>query len=336
MNWLTNYVRPKIRALYARKEVPDNLWHKCPSCEAMLFHRDLEENLNVCQHCGFHMRLDPIKRLTSMFDEGEYQPIELPKTVVDPLKFRDQKRYTDRLKEAQSKTTRHDAIVVGSGLIGGQPAVVAAFDFGFMGGSMGIAVGEGLLAAARAAIAQNAALVVVPASGGARMQEGILSLMQMPRTTIAVEMVKEAGLPYIVVLTDPTTGGVTASFAMIGDIHIAEKGAQIGFAGARVIESTIRETLPEGFQRSEYLLEHGMVDMVVHRRDLRPTLTRVLALLMQKSLVPADPETLGEVPAALSAADDKPRAAGHHTQAEAPDATPPQAGAERTGAEQQA
>ena len=327
MNWLTNYVRPKIRALYARKEVPDNLWHKCPSCEAMLFHRDLEENLNVCQHCGFHMRLDPIKRLTSMFDEGDYQPVELPKSVVDPLKFRDQKRYTDRLKEAQTKTGRHDAIVVGSGLIGGQPAVVAAFDFGFMGGSMGIAVGEGILAAARTAIAQKAALIVVPASGGARMQEGILSLMQMPRTTIAVEMVKEAGLPYIVVLTDPTTGGVTASFAMIGDIHIAEKGAQIGFAGARVIESTIRETLPEGFQRSEYLQEHGMVDMVVHRRDLRPTLSRVLTLLMQPVLA-----TVAEpVAVAPAAQPEEPR-----SQAEAADETPPQAGAERTGSEQAA
>ncbi|MBB3262759.1 acetyl-CoA carboxylase carboxyl transferase subunit beta [Azospirillum sp. OGB3] len=328
MNWLTNYVRPKIRALYARKEVPDNLWHKCPSCEAMLFHRDLEENLNVCQHCGFHMRLDPIKRLASMFDEGDYQSVELPKSVVDPLKFRDQKRYTDRLKEAQTKTGRHDAIVVGSGLIGGQPAVVAAFDFGFMGGSMGIAVGEGILAAARTAIAQKAALIVVPASGGARMQEGILSLMQMPRTTIAVEMVKEAGLPYIVVLTDPTTGGVTASFAMIGDIHIAEKGAQIGFAGARVIESTIRETLPEGFQRSEYLQEHGMVDMVVHRRDLRPTLSRVLTLLMQPVLAVA-PEALPALPAAVQT--EEPR-----SQAEAADETPAQAGAERTGSEQPA
>ncbi|AWK86188.1 acetyl-CoA carboxylase, carboxyltransferase subunit beta [Azospirillum thermophilum] len=284
MNWLTNYVRPKIRALYTRKEVPDNLWHKCPSCEAMLFHRELEENLHVCQHCGFHMRLDPVKRLASMFDEGQYETVELPKSIVDPLKFRDQKRYTDRLKEAQTKTGRGDAIVVGSGPIGGQPSVVAAFDFGFMGGSMGIAVGEGLLTAARKAVAAKAPLIVVPASGGARMQEGILSLMQMPRTTIAVEMVKEAGLPYIVVLTDPTTGGVTASFAMLGDIHIAEKGAQIGFAGARVIESTIRETLPEGFQRSEYLLEHGMVDMVVHRRDLRDTLARVIGLLMRKSL----------------------------------------------------
>ncbi|MBP2311356.1 acetyl-CoA carboxylase, carboxyltransferase subunit beta [Azospirillum soli] len=327
MNWLTNYVRPKIRALYARKEVPDNLWHKCPNCEAMLFHRDLEEHLNVCQHCGFHMRLDPIKRLTTLFDDGAYETVELPKSVVDPLKFRDQKRYTDRLKEAQSKTGRHDAIVVGSGLIGGQPAVVAAFDFGFMGGSMGIGVGEGILTAARTAIALNAPLIAVPASGGARMQEGILSLMQMPRSTIAVEMVKEAGLPYIVVLTDPTTGGVTASFAMIGDIHIAERGAQIGFAGARVIESTIRETLPEGFQRSEYLLEHGMVDMVVHRRDLRPTLIRTLGLLMQPKLgVASDGEEIIPPDHAEKTA----------AQAEAADATPTQAGAVKAGAEQPA
>ncbi len=324
MNWLTNYVRPKIRALYARKEVPDNLWHKCPSCEAMLFHRDLEENLHVCQHCGFHMRLDPLKRLGILFDGGDYQSVELPKSVVDPLKFRDQKRYTDRLKEAQSKTGRHDAIVVGHGLIGGQPAVVAAFDFGFMGGSMGIGVGEGFLAAARTAIAQRAPLVVVPASGGARMQEGILSLMQMPRTTIAVEMVKEAGLPYVVVLTDPTTGGVTASFAMLGDVHIAEKGAQIGFAGARVIESTIRETLPEGFQRSEYLLEHGMVDMVVHRRDLRPTLIRLLGLLMRPRLAAGIVEGAHALPAA------EPMPA----QAEAADATPLQAGADQEASAQ--
>lgn len=281
MNWLTNYVRPKIRALYARKDVPDNLWHKCPNCEAMLFHRDLEDNLRVCQHCGFHMRLDPVQRMASLFDEGRYESVELPKTALDPLKFRDQKRYTDRLKEAQAKTGRNDAIVVAHGAIGGLEAVVAAFDFAFMGGSMGIAVGEGIVTAAREAVARSAPLIVIPASGGARMQEGILSLMQMPRTTIAVEMVKDADLPYVVVLTDPTTGGVTASFAMLGDIHIAEKGAQIGFAGARVIESTIRETLPEGFQRSEYLLEHGMVDMVVHRKDLRATLARVLDLLMR-------------------------------------------------------
>jgi acetyl-CoA carboxylase carboxyl transferase subunit beta len=278
MNWLTNFVRPKIRALVSKKEVPDNLWHKCPSCGAMIFHRDLEDNLHVCQHCGFHMRLDPLQRLRMTLDPG-FQTIELPKPVVDPLKFRDQKRYTDRLKDAQAKTGRPDAIVVAHGRIDGRAAVVAAFDFTFMGGSMGMAVGEGLLAAAKLAVLQQAPLIVVPASGGARMQEGILSLMQMPRTIIAAEMVKEAGLPYLVVLTDPTTGGVTASFAMLGDIHIAEPGAQIGFAGARVIESTIRETLPEGFQRSEYLLEHGMVDMVVPRRELRGMLSRLIDLL---------------------------------------------------------
>ena len=278
MNWLTNFVKPKIQALVAKKEVPDNLWHKCPSCGAMLFHRDLEEQLHVCQHCGHHMRLDPARRLKMLFDPG-YQVIELPKVLVDPLKFRDQKRYTDRLKEAQSKTGRQDAIVVAHGKINGQGAVVAVFDFNFMGGSMGMAVGEGLLAAARQAVSQQVPLLAIPSSGGARMQEAILSLMQMPRTVIAVEMVKEAGLPYIVILTDPTTGGVTASFAMLGDIHIAEPGAQIGFAGARVIESTIRETLPEGFQRSEYLLDHGMVDMVVHRKELRATLGRIIDLL---------------------------------------------------------
>lgn len=279
MNWLTNFVRPKIRALVTKTEPPDNLWTKCPNCEAMLFHRDLEANLWVCQHCGHHMRLDPERRLRILFDDGKYQTIELPKVPVDPLKFRDTKRYTDRLKEAQNRTNRNDAVVVAHGQIGGIGTVVAAFDFRFMGGSMGTAVGEGILAAARLAVLQQAPLIVIPASGGARMQEGILSLMQMPRTTIAVDLVKEAGLPYIVILTDPTTGGVTASFAMLGDIHIAEKGAQIGFAGARVIEETIRETLPEGFQRAEYLLEHGMVDIVVHRTELRDTLVRVLNLL---------------------------------------------------------
>jgi len=298
MNWLTNYVRPKIRALYAPKEVPDNLWQKCPSCEAMLFHRDLEANLNVCQHCGFHMKLDPVRRLASLFDGGEYRTIETPRAVVDPLRFRDQKRYSDRLRDAQTKTGRNDALVVGAGTIGGLAAVVAAFDFGFMGGSMGTAVGEGIVAAAREAASLRAPLITVPASGGARMQEGILSLMQMPRTTIAVEMVRDLGLPHIVVLTDPTTGGVTASFAMLGDIHIAERGAQIGFAGARVIESTIRETLPEGFQRAEYLRDHGMVDMVVHRKDLRETLARTLDLLLRpnKALEAVDVEIVAPVP----------------------------------------
>lgn len=282
MNWLTNFVRPKIRALVgSQKEIPDNLWEKCPGCSAMLFKRELEEGLNVCRHCGFHLKLPPVKRLEMLFDDGRYTLVPVPKVAVDPLKFRDQKRYTDRLKDAQSKTgSTSDAIVVGEGLMNGFSVVVAAFNFAFLGGSMGMAVGEGLVAAAQRAVANGASLIVVPASGGARMQEGMLSLMQMPRSIIAAKQVKDAGLPYIVVFTDPTTGGVTASFAMTGDIHIAEKGAQIGFAGARVIESTIRETLPPGFQRSEYLLDHGMVDIVVTRLELRDTLIRVIGLLL--------------------------------------------------------
>ena len=280
MNWIANFVRPKIRALVAKRDVPDNLWMKCPNCDSMLFHRDLEANLQVCHHCGHHLRLDPAARLAMLFDGGDYTEMEAPKVLADPLKFRDQKRYADRLKEAQSKRNRTDALVVGEGRIGGHPAVVAVFDFGFMGGSMGIAVGQTFVAAARKAVENKAAFIVVPASGGARMQEGILSLMQMPRTIIGVEMVKSAGLPYIVILTDPTTGGVTASFAMVGDIHIAERGSMIGFAGARVIENTIRETLPPGFQRAEYLRDHGMVDVVIHRKELRATLSRILGLIM--------------------------------------------------------
>ena len=282
MNWLTNFVRPKIRALVTgapKKEVPDNLWEKCPGCSAMLFKRELEENLNVCRHCGYHLKLAPLKRLESLFDDGAYDIVPVPRVLADPLKFRDQKRYADRLRDAQAKTKRADAIVVGEGQLGGLAAVIAVFDFNFMGGSMGMGVGEAIVAAARRAVANRAALIVLPASGGARMQEGALSLMQMPRTIIAAAEVKAAGLPYIVVLTDPTTGGVTASFAMVGDIQIAERGAQIGFAGARVIESTIRETLPEGFQRAEYLRDHGMVDIVLERRDLRDTLARILRLL---------------------------------------------------------
>lgn len=286
MNWLTNFVRPKIRALVGpKKEIPDNLWEKCPGCSAMLFTRELEENLNVCRHCGYHLKLPAKKRLETLFDEGRYQTIEVPKVVIDPLKFRDQKRYTDRLKDAQGKTGRQDAIIAAEGNLGGIKTVIAVFDFNFMGGSMGMAVGEAIVAAARRAVALQAPLIILPASGGARMQEGALSLMQLPRTIIAVDEVKAAGLPYIVVLTDPTTGGVTASFAMVGDIHIAEKGAQIGFAGARVIENTIRETLPAGFQRAEYLLEHGMVDVVVERKDLRPTLIRILRLLRKTAVI---------------------------------------------------
>jgi len=279
MNWLTNFVRPKFQALVKQTEQPDNLWFKCPNCGQMIFHRDLEENLYVCQHCDHHMRVDVKKRLEMMFDDGRYDRIELPKAVTDPLKFRDLKRYTDRLKEAQGNTGEQDAIIVAHGDMGGHKVVIAAFEFSCVGGSMGVAVGEGLVSAAKLAVLQDAPLIVVPASGGARMQEGILSLMQLPRSVIAVEEVKEAGLPYIVLLTDPTTGGVTASFAMLGDIQIAEPGAMIGFAGRRVIEQTVRESLPEGFQRAEYLKDHGIVDMVVPRHELRDTLINLIDLL---------------------------------------------------------
>ncbi len=293
MNWLKNFVRPKLRQLVGKpKDVPDDLWHKCPACGQMIFHRELEKNLHVCQHCGHHMRLAAPERFAMLFDERAYQTIEVKSPVHDPLKFRDQKKYADRLKDAQAKTARGDAIAVAHGRIGGETVVVAALDFAFMGGSMGIAVGEGLLAAADFAREKRAPLVVVTSSGGARMQEGIFSLMQMARTTIAVEELRAARIPYIVVLADPTTGGVSASFAMLGDVAIAEPGAIIGFAGARVIEQTIREKLPEGFQRAEYLLDHGMVDMVVHRQDLRATLARLLRLLAPASspgIVPGAP-----------------------------------------------
>ena len=301
MNWLTNFVRPKIRALVAKKELPENLWRKCQSCGQMVFHRELEANLFVCPHCDHHMRVSARQRLKMLFDGGEYQTIELPKTVTDPLRFRDLKRYTERLKDAQARTGDADALIIAHGMMGGSAAVAAVFDFEFMGGSMGVAVGEAFLAAAKLAVLQDAPLIAVSASGGARMQEGILSLMQLPRTVIAVEEVKAAGLPYIVVLTDPTSGGVTASFAMLGDIAIAEPGAVICFAGARVIEKTIKEKLPEGFQRAEYLLEHGMVDVVARRRDIRPVLIRLVALLRNRA--PAKEEAgQGGLPALAAAA----------------------------------
>ncbi len=282
MSWLTNFVRPKIRALVRKTDVPENLWDKCPGCGQMIFHRDLEANLKVCPQCGAHMRIAVKKRLELLFDGGAYERAELPKVEFDPLKFRDRKRYSERLKEAQSRTEEQDAIIVAHGLIGGLKTVVAAFNFDFMGGSMGAAVGEGLVTASALAVKERAALIAIPASGGARMQEGILSLMQMPRTVIAVDRVKEAGLPFIVLLTDPTTGGVSASFAMLGDIHVSEPGAQIGFAGARVIEETIREKLPEGFQRAEYLLDHGIVDLVVARKDLPKELSKIVGLLTKQ------------------------------------------------------
>ncbi len=286
MNWLTNFVRPKLRALVARKEAPDNLWLKCPKCEQMLFMRDWEANQEVCTHCNHHMRQKPLKRFPHLFDEGKYELHPLPKVVADPLKFRDTKRYDARLKEAQGRNEggSSEALVVASGLMGARMTVVAALDFTFMGGSMGTAVGEGLVMAAELAVSRRAPLIAFSASGGARMQEGILSLMQLTRTTIAVRKVKAAGLPYIVVLTDPTTGGVSASFAMLGDVHLAEPDAIIGFAGPRVIQSTIRQELPPGFQRSEYLLEHGMVAAVVHRHQLRETLIRLVSLLMDPQI----------------------------------------------------
>jgi acetyl-CoA carboxylase carboxyl transferase subunit beta len=303
MNWISNFVRPKIRALVQKTEVPENLWLKCDACGAMIFHRELEASHRVCPHCDYHMRIGPKERLALLFDDGKFNRIELPDVPADPLRFRDRRRYSERLKEAQSKTGEKDAIVVAHGTLGGKPLVAAAFNFAFMGGSMGIAVGEALVAAARLAVLQESALLVVPSSGGARMQEGILSLMQMPRTVIAVDMVRDAGLPYLVLLTDPTTGGVSASFAMLGDITIAEPGAVIGFAGARVIEETIRETLPDGFQRSEYLKEHGMIDLVVPRRDLHAVLARLLSLLSDKMpAVEAEPLPAASPPVAKAQA----------------------------------
>jgi acetyl-CoA carboxylase carboxyl transferase subunit beta len=282
MNWISEWALPKIKTLFGgTREVPDNLWHKCPSCEKMIFQNDLEANLRVCPHCGHHMRLGARARLDATLDEG-WQKVELPKVPLDPLRFKDQRRYGDRLKEAQAKAGMEDAVLVGSGGIEGERAVLAVFEFGFMGGSMGAGVGEAVVTAARLAVLQDAALIVFASSGGARMQEGAVSLMQMPRTVIAAQMVKDAGLPFIVVLCDPTTGGVTASFAMLGDVQIAEPGALIGFAGARVIEQTVREKLPEGFQRAEYLLKHGILDMVVKRGEMRATLARLLRLLRGK------------------------------------------------------
>ncbi len=279
MNWISEWALPKIKTLFGgSREVPDNLWHQCSACEQMIFHADLERALHVCPHCGHHRRIGAKLRLEVTLDPG-WQRIELPKAPADPLRFRDQRRYADRLKEAQTKSGLEDAVIVAHGTIEGQRAVVAAFEFAFLGGSMGAGVGEAIVTAARLAVLQDSPLIVFTASGGARMQEGAVSLMQMPRTVIASRMVKEAGLPFLVVLTDPTTGGVTASFAMLGDIQIAEPAALIGFAGARVIEQTVREKLPEGFQRAEYLLEHGILDMVVPRAEMRATLARLIGLL---------------------------------------------------------
>jgi acetyl-CoA carboxylase carboxyl transferase subunit beta len=304
LNWITNYVRPKINSMLGRREVPENLWIKCPETGEMVFHRDLEENKWVIPQSGFHMKMPAKARLKDLFDGGIYEAFPQPKVAQDPLKFRDSKKYSDRLRDSRAKTELDDTIVAGLGQVQGIKLVAVAHEFNFIGGSLGIAAGEAIVKAFERAIAEKCPLVMFPASGGARMQEGILSLMQLPRTTVALNMLKEAGLPYIVVLTNPTTGGVTASYAMLGDIHMAEPGAEIGFAGKRVIEQTLREKLPEGFQTSEYLLEHGMVDMVVKRHDIPETLARVLNILMKKpaKAVKRDTATeLAPLPVAASA-----------------------------------
>ncbi|MBO7483809.1 MAG: acetyl-CoA carboxylase carboxyltransferase subunit beta [Alphaproteobacteria bacterium] len=278
MNWITNIARPTLKKASAQKDIPDNFWDRCPECNNMLFHAEMKTSNFVCSHCGHHFRLPAKDRFNMLFDEGKYTLIQLPKVHEDPLEFRDSKKYVDRLKEARKKTKQEDAIMVAHGTMGGKRVVIGVFDFSFMRGSMGTAVGEALLMASQLANLQEAALILIPASGGARMQEGILSLMQMVRSVIAVKKLAKKKLPYIAVLTDPTTGGVTASFAMLADITFAEPGAIIGFAGARVIEQTIHETLPQNFQKSEYLLEHGMIDAVVPRKDLRDKLIQVLKL----------------------------------------------------------
>ncbi len=291
MNWISNYVRPKIDSLFSRREVPDNLWTKCPECGTMLFHRELAAALNVCTNCGHHMAISPRERFRSLFDGGTFVEVKVPDAVVDPLHFRDQKKYPDRLKAAQKASGEKDAMLVAEGEIGRTGIVAAAQDFSFMAGSMGMYVGNAIIAGAERAIKLKRPFVLFSASGGARMQEGLLSLMQMPRTTVALQMLREAGLPYIVVLTHPTTGGVTASYAMLGDVQIAEPNCLIGFAGARVIEQTIREKLPEGFQRAEYLLDHGMLDRVTHRKDMRDELMTIVRMLTRQS-----PAIKGELP----------------------------------------
>jgi acetyl-CoA carboxylase carboxyl transferase subunit beta len=281
MNWITSYVPPRIKSLFKR-ESPENLWIKCPESGQMVFQKDVEANLNVIPGSGYHLRLSADARLKSIFDEAKWVDVALPEVPLDPLKFRDQKRYVDKLKENRAKTGMQDAIKIGLGRVEGAAMVVAVQDFDFIGGSLGMAVGEALITGMMTAVEKKTPFILFAASGGARMQEGILSLMQMPRVTVAVQALKAARLPYIVVLTNPTTGGVTASYAMLGDVHIAEPGALIGFAGSRVIEQTVREKLPEGFQRSEFLKEHGMVDMVVARQDMKPTIARLARLLMKQ------------------------------------------------------
>ena len=307
MNWINKLVRPKISRILRKREMPDNLWVKCPETGQMIYFKDLQANQFVVPSSNYHMRMEATARLESLFDGGRFEAIEFPEVSPDPLKFRDERRYTERLKDARSKTGMQDALMAGRGKLDGLGVVAAVQDFRFMGGSLGRAAGDAVITSMRAAVEDHAPLILFAASGGARMQEGILSLMQMPRTTIAVQELADAGLPYIVVFTNPTTGGVTASYAMLGDIHIAEPGALIGFAGPRVIEQTIHEKLPLNFQRSEYLLEHGMVDMVVHRHQLRETLSRLCRMMMNEAMHERPPveETVAGSPPANDATVDR-------------------------------
>ena len=280
MSWLSN-VRNALSGIYpgAKPQTPDNLWHKCKGCGTMVFTKELEENLHVCPTCDHHERIGPKKRFEYLLDAGSVEELAPPRAPEDPLKFRDSKRYADRLKAARTQTGEQDAFINARGMINGQRVVVGVQDFAFMGGSMGQAVGEAFIQGVETAIADHAPFIVFTASGGARMQEGILSLMQMPRSTVAIQMLHDAGLPYIVVLTDPTSGGVMAAYAMLGDVQIAEPRATLAFTGRRVIENTIREKLPEDFQTSEYLLEHGMIDMIAHRKELRERLSTIIGYL---------------------------------------------------------
>jgi len=290
MNWISNYMKPKINSIFSRRETPDNLWTKCKECGAMLFHRELADNLNVCINCDHHMNITPRDRCMSMFDGSVFEEFKSKDVILDPLKFKDQKKYTDRIKDARKKTGEDEAMFLAKGKMGRTQVVVAVQDFSFMGGSMGMGVGNAIIAACEQALKLKCPLILFSAAGGARMQEGIMSLMQMPRTTVALQLLKEANLPFIVVLTHPTTGGVTASYAMLGDVHIAEPNALICFAGPRVIEQTIREKLPEGFQRAEYLLDHGMLDRVTHRKNMRGDLITIIRMLMNLS-----PEIKGDL-----------------------------------------
>lgn len=291
MNWISNYVRPRINSIFSRRETPENLWSKCDECGTMLFHRELSGNMNVCTSCGHHMAITARDRFEALFDGGIFTEVAVPKPVSDPLQFKDQKKYPDRMKTAQKDTGEKEAMLVVEGEIGRTPIIAACQDFSFMAGSMGMYVGNAIIAAAERAVATGKPLVLFSAAGGARMQEGILSLMQMPRTTVAVQMLKEAGLPYIVVLTHPTTGGVTASYAMLGDVQIAEPNALICFAGPRVIAQTIGEKLPEGFQRAEYLLDHGMLDRVTKRTEMKAELVQIIRMLMHMP-----PPVMGDLP----------------------------------------